>query len=293
MWGAVRRTVGAAVVAAALVAAPGALASSGTAVTVSPVSLSFGTEPQGLAGPAQTLTVTPGGAIVTGVQVTGPNAADYLVTNECQQFTGSTCPVLVRFAPQAQGASAATLQVLTNPASAEPAPVTLSGTGGPLPQGPPGQLGAPGPQGGTGSRGPAGPAGPAGARGPAGQVELITCTVTTRRVRRSGRLRTVKSQTCSGRLVSGTVKVTTTGAVAAATVSRGGRVMGRGARLAPESGRSGQAGRGGQAERGGQVTRARFLLSVAARLPRGTYTLTLRTRRGGRAAVRRAQLRLS
>jgi hypothetical protein len=76
--------------------------------------------------------------VVSGVPTSGPNAADYLVSSGCQQplAPGAGCQIAVRFAPQGQGASTATLTVLSNSAS-DPGPVTLSGTGGPpAPNGP-------------------------------------------------------------------------------------------------------------------------------------------------------------
>ena len=87
--------------------------------------------------------------------------------------------------------------------------------------GPAGEKGA---GGATGAQGPAGPQGPAGAQGPAGpagKIELVTC-------------RTVKGkQRCTAKLVSGTVKFTTTGQSARATLSRHGVVYAAGtARIA-------------------------------------------------------------
>jgi hypothetical protein len=72
----------------------------------------------------------------------------------------------------------------------------------------------------AGERGPTGAQGPAGARGPAGpsgKVELVTC-------------KKVKGkQRCTGKLVSGTVKFTTAGLAARATLSRHGVVYAAGA----------------------------------------------------------------
>lgn len=226
--------VGGALAAAALAAA-GAAAGSG-AVTVSPPQgLSFGTQPAGLAGAAKTLTVSNGtgspvtisAVLVHGDDSAGLQAADYLVTNQCvgQLADGASCQILVRFDPQTPGASSGTLTVVLAPGATGPGPaaVTLTGVGGPLPQGPPGQLGAPGPQGGNGSRGPAGPQGSAGPAGQPGKVQLITCTVTTRLVRTGpgGRhRRRVTHETCTTRMVSGRVKVTVTGAARISRVLR-------------------------------------------------------------------------
>lgn len=84
--------------------------------------------------------------------------------------------------------------------------MSLSGTGGSLPQGPAGQTGATGP------------------RGSEGKVELVTCKTVTKKV--GHRLRKVNK--CSGRIVSGTVKFTTTGTVVHATLARRGVVYATG-----------------------------------------------------------------
>jgi hypothetical protein len=87
------------------------------------------------------------------------------------------------------------------------------------PQGPTGAQGEKGANGANGANGAAGPQGPAGAQGPAGpagQVQLVTCT-------KKG-----KKQHCTTKLVSGTVKFTTTGKSAKATLSRHGAVFAAG-----------------------------------------------------------------
>lgn len=112
-----------------------------------------------------------------------------------------SCQLTVRFAPQNEGAQTGTLQILGN-MGAGATVVTLSGTGGTLPQGPQGNTGAAGAQGAqgaggetgaagqngaTGARGPAGeagktgatgpqgPTGPKGARGPRGETAAYVC----------------------------------------------------------------------------------------------------------------------
>lgn len=81
-----------------------------------------------------------------------------------------------------------------------------------------GSVGEKGPGGPAGAQGPPGAQGPAG---PAGKVELVTC-------------KQVKGkQHCTTKLVSGTVKLTTAGLAAQATLSRHGLVYAAGtARLA-------------------------------------------------------------
>jgi hypothetical protein len=176
----------------------------------SPTALSFGTQPQGTVSPAQSVTVTNNGSatlVVGGVLLSGSNPDDYLIdSHQCLSGVapGSSCTIGVRFAPQAQGASSATLTLVTNAPTA-PSPVSLSGTGGSLPQGPPGTTGA------TGATGP---------EGPAGKVELVTCKTLLKHHH--------KVQKCKGKLVSGTVKFTATGKIVHATVARGGVIYAAG-----------------------------------------------------------------
>lgn len=116
--------------------------------------------------------------------------------------TGVAPPELSGLRFTGQGHRSATLQIASNdPAS--PSTVSLSGTGGSLPQGPQGATGA------TGGEGP---------RGHAGQVELVTCKTSTKVVK--GHRRTVRK--CTTKLVTGPVKFTTSRAERGATVSRGG-----------------------------------------------------------------------
>lgn len=170
--------------------------------TESTGSIAFsGTEPQGVASAEQSLTVTNNGSaplVVSGVLLSGSNPGDYLVNNRCQQpvAIGASCAVGVRFDPQAQGSSSATLTLLTNAVTA-PASVTLSGTGGLLPQGP------------KGATGP---------RGRAGKVELVVC----KPVKHS------KREKCVTKLVSSPVKFTTAKAQVSARVSRGGALYASG-----------------------------------------------------------------
>jgi hypothetical protein len=232
----------------------------------STTSLAFGTQAQNTAGAGQTVSVTNNGSaalVVSGVLLGGSDPGDYLVDNRCQQPVepGLSCTLGVRFDPQAQGPSTATLTLLTNAATA-PASVSLSGTGGSLPAGAAGQPGATGPKGATGAK---------GARGPAGKIELVTCKLVTQKVK--GRRRS--TQKCTGRTVSGTVKFTTTRGVVHATLARRGVVYARGARVA--------------AKRGGAL----LVLNRTRRLVRGEYTLTLRHRRGHGWVTSRRRIALS
>jgi hypothetical protein len=107
-----------------------------------------------------------------------------------------------------------------------------------------GEQGSAGPAGAQGEKGSAGATGAQGPAGPAGKVELVTC-------------KTVKGkQHCTATLLLGTVKFTTTGLTARATLSRHGVVYAAGtARLA----------------RG----RTSLRLRPVRRLAPGRYTLTL------------------
>jgi hypothetical protein len=247
----------------------------------STTALGFATQPQGTSSAGQPLTVTNNGSaplVVSGVLLGGSNPGDYLLDNGCQQpvAVGSSCVVGVRFGPQAQGASSATLTLLSNAASAPP-PVTLSGTGGVLPQGPAGATGSTGATGATGTTGASGAQGPAGAngatgsQGPPGKVELITCKAVTRTV--SGHRRTV--QQCTGKLVSGTVKFTLAGATVHATISRAHTVYATGASV--------PTGHGG----------TQLVLNQLRPLRPGRYTLSLRSRRGRQWITHRTQITIT
>jgi hypothetical protein len=195
-----------------------------------------GTQPQGVAGSEQVLTLTNNGnapLVVSGYALTGANRGDFQISDRCQSpvVVAASCEIGVRFAPQAQGASTATLSLSTNAPTA-PAPVTLSGTGGTLPQGPQGIQGAQGPQ---------GAAGPAG---PAGQIRLVTCTKTAKKVHGKRKIVT----TCRTRLITGTATFRT----ARAVLLRDGRVAAT-----------------------GTVTSDRVVLHSAHALRPGRYTLRL------------------
>lgn len=229
-------------------------------VSESTASMSFGTQPLDTASTENVLTVTNNGSaplIVDGVLLGGSNPGDYLVDDRCQEPLPptSSCQVGVRFAPQAQGSSSASLTLLTNAATA-PSPVSLSGTGGSLPQGPPGATGA------TGQQGP---------RGPAGKIELVTCKPVKKIVK--GRRRTV--QKCTAKLVSGTVKFTTASRLVHATISRAKAVYATGTSVAAASGGS------------------QLVLADRRPLRRGSYTLTLRRDRHGRVITHRSSISIA
>lgn len=259
-------------------------------VQVSPSSLSFAAQPQSTLSAPQTVTITNteiAALVVTGLTFVGTDPQDYLITsNGCLGpiSAGSSCTIGVSFAPQAQGARSASLQIASNDPDS-PASVPLSGTGSQLPQGPPGQTGATGATGAAGATGATGAVGGIGAtgatgpQGPAGKVELITChTVTKTVIKKVGGKRRKVRQTqrkCTGRLVSGTISFTIGGATDRATISRGRTVYARGASVSMGRGRS------------------QLLLSDLRRLRRGRYMLTLTARHGHRLTVARRTITIS
>jgi hypothetical protein len=115
-----------------------------------------------------------------------------------------------------------------------------------------GKVGAIGPTGEKGSAGAQGPAGPSGAQGPegpAGKVELVTCE------------KVNGKRHCTTKLVTGTVKFTTAGRAAQATLSRHGVVYAAGTARTADG-------------------RMRLRLLSVRRLRPGRYTLTLITGSG-------------
>jgi hypothetical protein len=142
------------------------------------------TQPLQTVSPPQTVTITNTGGNplqITGMTFTGSNPPllsdapeDFLIgSSTClgQIAYEESCQLTVRFAPQATGAQTGTLQLLGN-MGAGPTVITLSGTGGTLPQGPTGPTGPEGPTGptgGTGATGPTGAIGPIGPVGPTGE----------------------------------------------------------------------------------------------------------------------------
>jgi alpha-1,3-glucanase-like protein/F5/8 type C domain-containing protein/pectate lyase-like protein/ASPM-SPD-2-Hydin domain-containing protein len=103
--------------------------SSGSALSASPSSLSFGSVAVGSTSSAQTVTVSnPGStaASVSSVSASGP----FSQTNTCGSSiaAGGSCTVSVKFAPTTAGAASGTLSVASS-APGSPLTVALSGTG--------------------------------------------------------------------------------------------------------------------------------------------------------------------
>jgi hypothetical protein len=177
---------------ASLSTVPSVTISYPTPATATPGSpeITFGaTQPLQTVSPPQTVTITNTGGNplqITGMTFIGSNPPllsdapeDFLIgSSTClgQIAYEESCQLTVRFAPQATGAQTGTLELLGN-MGAGPTVITLSGTGGTLPQGPAGPTGPTGPTGpegptgptgGTGPTGPIGPVGPMGEPGPTG-----------------------------------------------------------------------------------------------------------------------------
>lgn len=118
-----------------------------------------------------------------------------------------------------------------------------------------------------------------GPQGPAGKVELVTCKTVIKTVKKKvrGKTRkvTVTQQVCTTRLVSGTVKFTTTGASYGATVSRGRVIYASGTGVATGSGRW------------------HLVLGDVRPIRAGHYTLTLQGRRGRRSITQRVQITIA
>jgi hypothetical protein len=107
----------------------GSSTTSGSALTASPSSLSFGNETLGSTSTAQSVTVSnPGStaASVSSISVSGP----FSQTNTCGSSiaAGGSCTVSVKFAPTASGSASGTLSVASS-APNSPLSVALSGTG--------------------------------------------------------------------------------------------------------------------------------------------------------------------
>ncbi|MHB1570109.1 MAG: choice-of-anchor D domain-containing protein, partial [Solirubrobacteraceae bacterium] len=269
-----------------LITFPSLLASFGLAVSVPVAQVSpatppvFAATPQGTLSAPETLTISNGGQqdlSIRGLSFAGADPGDFVISSDScleQVPPGESCQITVSFAPQGQGSRTATLQIASTDFANSPTQVPLSGTGAGLPQGP---AAAAGPQGPAGPHGPAGPQGQTGATGaqgrtgatgPAGNVQLITCKAITKVVRHHRR----RVDVCRSRLVSGTVKFTTS--EQRAQLSRGRIVYGTGATVSLGHGRT------------------QVLLSDPRPLRRGRYTLILHNARHPGQRVRRLTINI-
>jgi hypothetical protein len=110
------------------------LASAQAVVSLSPTSLGFGNQQEGIVSAPQTVTLTNTGNAtlnLTKVSITGANAADYAVSsNNCgtSVLAGANCAIAVTFDPTKGGPRSANLTLADNAANS-PQLVPLSGNG--------------------------------------------------------------------------------------------------------------------------------------------------------------------
>lgn len=102
---------------------------------ISPSSLTFSSENQGVTSLVQSVMLTNSGTAalsITAISVGGTNAADFHQTNSCGSsvVAGGNCSIGVTFAPTATGSRSATLSIGDN-ATGSPQLVSLTGTGVP------------------------------------------------------------------------------------------------------------------------------------------------------------------
>jgi hypothetical protein len=105
-------------------------------VSLSPTTLSFGTQPVDTTSTAQTITLSNGGSAalsISGLTITGANSGDFVeVADTCGSVLvgGGNCTIGVAFTPSATGQRTATLSITDN-ASGSPQTATFTGTGSP------------------------------------------------------------------------------------------------------------------------------------------------------------------
>jgi hypothetical protein len=107
----------------------GSSTNTGSALTASPTSVSFGSENVGSTSAAQTVTVSnPGSTAATVSSISAP--APFAETNTCGSSiaAGGSCTVSVTFKPTTAGSASGTLSVASS-APSSPLSVALSGTG--------------------------------------------------------------------------------------------------------------------------------------------------------------------
>jgi len=102
--------------------------------SLSPSSLSFGSQPVATTSTAQTIILSNGGSAalsITSLAITGTNASDFAqVADTCGSSlaAGSTCTIGVTFTPSATGQRTATLSITDN-GSGSPQTTSCTGTG--------------------------------------------------------------------------------------------------------------------------------------------------------------------
>jgi hypothetical protein len=109
------------------------LKGTGTAVQLTPLSLSFGNQPVGTTSLAKTITLSNkshAAVSITSISITGVDAGDFHETNTCSKSvaSGASCLIHVTFKPTATGTRTAALSVSDN-GGGSPQKANLTGTG--------------------------------------------------------------------------------------------------------------------------------------------------------------------
>ncbi|PYV20952.1 MAG: hypothetical protein DMG24_21075, partial [Acidobacteria bacterium] len=104
-----------------------------SSVSLSPASLTFGSQTVGTASASQTVTLanrTGASLSISSIAISGGNSADFSQSNTCGRSVaaGASCSIAVTFQPTAAGARSSTLAVTDN-ASSAPLTVPLAGRG--------------------------------------------------------------------------------------------------------------------------------------------------------------------
>ncbi|PYV19321.1 MAG: hypothetical protein DMG21_01985, partial [Acidobacteria bacterium] len=104
-----------------------------TPASLTPTSVSFGSQPVGTTSLAQAITLTNGSGVATSISsigITGSNSGDFAETNNCGSSlaAGAHCTINVTFTPTAINTRTATLTV-TDSATNSPQTASLSGVG--------------------------------------------------------------------------------------------------------------------------------------------------------------------
>lgn len=110
-----------------------ALKGTGTAVSLSPGSLTFAAQTVGTTSPAKTVTLTDVSSTaltISGITITGANAGDFAQTNTCGTGVAgkASCTISVTFTPTATGTRAAAVSIADN-GGGSPQSIRLTGTG--------------------------------------------------------------------------------------------------------------------------------------------------------------------
>lgn len=109
-----------------------ALTGTGTMVTFSPTSLTFGLQLTGTTSGSKPVTFTnvgPGALSISSITLTGSNPGDFSQTNNCGSSlaSGATCTINVRFSPRGIGSRKATMSIQDSDLTS-PELVTLTGS---------------------------------------------------------------------------------------------------------------------------------------------------------------------